>query len=114
MNTNMTYTTELERKKNIIVSFAKYVEQDYNSVATRILRQAYTKMYEILKETPMTQRMNVIEDCEFQVKAPDSVPVELRKEDFIANILGKLMVAIFTLTHMNLKEDLLEAMKSIE
>lgn len=105
--------TELERKKNIIVAFIRYVENDYNGSATMVLRKAYTTMYEHIKETPMAQRMNVIEDYEFQVKAPDSVPVELRKEDFIANILGKMMVTIFTLTHMDLKEDLLEAMNAI-
>jgi hypothetical protein len=114
MNTNMTYTTELERKKNIIISFAKYVEKDYDGETTMILRKAYTTMYEYLKELPVAQRMNAIDGYEFEVKAPASVPVELREESFIANILGKLMATIFTFTHMNLKEDLLEAMKSIE
>ena len=114
MNTNMTYTTELERKKNIIISFAKYVEKDYDSVATMVLRHAYTKMYEHLKETPVAERMNVIDDYEFDVKAPATVEVDLSRDKFIANILGKLMATIFTLTHLDLKEDLLEAMKSIE
>jgi hypothetical protein len=110
----MTYTTELERKKNIIISFTKEVEKDYNGITGQVLRGAYHHMYKFLKETPEAQRMNVIDEYEFEVKAPTSVPVELRKEDFIANILGQLMKAIFTLTHLNLKEDLLEAMKSIE
>jgi hypothetical protein len=114
MDTNMTYTTELERKKNIIISFAKYVEKDYNSVATMCLRQAYTTMYELLKETPMAERMNVIDGYEVEVIPPASVPSDPSREKFISNILGKLMMTIFTLTHMDLKEDLLEAMKSIE
>lgn len=112
MNTNMTYTTELERKKNIIMSFAKYVEKDYNGTATMVLRKAYTTMYDHLKETPVAQRMNVIDEYEFEVKAPTTV--EHPEEKFIADILGKLMATIFTLTHTDLKEDLLEAMKSIE
>jgi hypothetical protein len=114
MDTNMTYTTELERKKNIIVSFAKYAEKDYNSGPMTVVRQAYKKMYEHLNETPVAQRMNVIDEYEFEVKAPASVPVELRNEKFISSVLMKLLATIFTLTHMDLKEDLLEAMKSIE
>jgi hypothetical protein len=114
MDKIMTYTTELERKKNIIITFTRYVEKDYNGMATMALRQAYSKMYDHLKETPVAQRMNVIDEYEFEVKAPASVPVDLSREKFIANILGKLMATIFTLTHMDLKEDLLEAMKSIE
>jgi hypothetical protein len=114
MNTNMTYTTELERKKNIIVSFAKYVEKDYNSVATMCLRQTYSTMYEFIKETPIAQRINAIEEYEFEVKPPTSVPADPSRDKFIADILGKMMVTIFTLTHTDLKEDLLEAMKTIE
>ena len=114
MNTNMTYTTELERKKNIIITFIRYVEKDYNGVATMCLRQAYSTMYELIKETPMAQRMNVIEEYEFQVKPPASVPTDPSREKFIADILGKMMATIFTLTHTDLKEDLLEAMKSIQ
>jgi len=114
MDTNMTYTTELERKKNIIIAFTRYVEKDYNSVATMCLRQAYTTMYELLKETPMAERMNVIDGYEVEVIPPASVPADPSREKFIANILGKMMMTIFTLTHMDLKEDLLEAMKSIE
>lgn len=110
----MTYTTELERKKNIIIAFTRYVEKDYNSVATMCLRQAYTTMYELLKETPMAERMNVIDGYEVEVIPPASVPADPSREKFIANILGKMMMTIFTLTHMDLKEDLLEAMKSIE
>ena len=114
MNTNMTYTTELERKKNIIMSFAKYVEKDYTSVPMMCLRQTYSAMYELIKETPMAQRMNVIEEYEFEVKPPTSAPIDPSRDKFIADILGKMMVTIFTLTHTDLKEDLLEAMKSIE
>ena len=114
MNTNMTYTTELERKKNIIISFSKYIEKDYNSETTMVLRNAYTTMYELLKETPVGQRMNVIDGYEIEVKAPTSIPADPSREKFIADILGKMMMTIFTLTHMDLKEDLLEAMKSIE
>ena len=114
MDKIMTYTTELERKKNIIMSFAKYVEKDYNGTATMVLRQAYTTMYELLKETPMAERMNVIDGYEVNVIPPASVPADPSREKFIADILGKLMMTIFTLTHMDLKEDLLEAMKSIQ
>jgi hypothetical protein len=112
MNTNTPYMTELERKKNIIMSFTNYVEQDYNGPATMVLRKAYTTMYEHLKETPVGQRMNVIDEYEFQVIAPTTV--QRPAENYISNILGQLMKTIFTLTHLNLKEDLLEAMKSIE
>ena len=110
----MTYTTELERKKNIIVSFAKYVEKDYNSVATMCLRQTYSSMYELIKETPMAQRINVIEEYEFEVKPPTSVPADPSRDKFIARVLREVLVTIFTLTHTDLKEDLLEAMKTIE
>ena len=51
---------------------------------------------------------------EVNVIPPASVPADPSREKFIADILGKLMMTIFTLTHMDLKEDLLEAMKSIE
>jgi hypothetical protein len=114
MDKIMTYTTELERKKNIIITFTRYVEKDYNSVATMCLRQAYSTMYELLKETPVAERMNVIDGYEVEVIPPASVPADPSREKFIANILGKMMATIFTLTHMDLKEDLLEAMKSIE
>lgn len=114
MNTNMTYTTELERKKNIIITFTRYAEKDYNTGPWMVIRQAYSKMYEHVKETPEAQRMNVIEEYEIEVKPPASIPTDPSREKFIANILMKLLATIFTLTHTDLKEDLLEAMKSIQ
>lgn len=113
MNSNMTYTTELERKKNIIIAFTRYAEKDYNTGPWMILRQAYTMMYNTLKDIPVAQRMNVIEDYEIEVKPPASVPVDPSRTQFITNTLMKLLATIFTLTHMDLKEDLLEAMKSM-
>jgi hypothetical protein len=109
----MTYTTELERKKNIIVSFTKYVEKDYCGTASAVLRSTYKQMYEILKDLPVEKRMYAIDNYTYEVKAPTSVPDGLRQEDFVANILGQLMTTIFTLTHMDLKEDLLDAMYAI-
>jgi hypothetical protein len=112
MNTNMTYTTELERKRTLLIGFTKEIEKDYNGLTTKILRGIYKEMYEFLKDVPVGERMNVIDNIAFQAKMPTTVPIG--EKEFLSNVIGALMTAIFTFTHLNLKEDLLEAMKSIE
>ena len=114
MNTNMTYTTEQERLRTLLMRFTKEIEKDYNGITTKVLRGAYQHMYNILKELPVEKRMYEIDTYTYKVQAPASVPMELRREEFIAGILTDLMRAIFTFTYADLKEDLLEAMKSIE
>jgi hypothetical protein len=114
MDTNMTYTTELERKRTLLIGFTKEIEKDYNGLTTKILRGIYKEMYEFLKETPVGERMNAIDNFTFQAKMPTTVPIGETEKEFLSNVIGALMTAIFTFTHLNLKEDLLEAMKSIE
>jgi hypothetical protein len=114
MNTNMTYTTELERKRTILIGFTKEIEKDYNGLTTKVLRSIYKEMYEFIKDVPVGERMNVIDNIAFQAKMPTTAPIGESEKEFLSNIIGALMTAIFTFTHLNLKEDLLEAMKSIE
>jgi hypothetical protein len=114
MDKIMTYTTELERKRTLLIGFTKEIEKDYNGLTTKILRGIYKDLYEFIKDVPVGERMGVIDDIRILAKLPSSAPIGETEKQFLSQIIGALMTAIFTFPHLNLKEDLLEAMKSIE
>jgi len=101
----MTYMTEEERKTNVVIALTKIVEEKYESEVFLVVREAYQKMYEALNDAPKEWRMEIIEGYKMEI--------ELNKDNHIAYIIWKFFNFIFTKTYMNLKCDLLEAMKSI-
>ena len=116
MTTIMTYTTEQERKKNIIIALTKAVENTQHYASTKMLQESYKTMYEALKDIPEEERLEWIENCSYEVKKQIDEKVsdpEFDKGQFVVLILGKLFSLIFALTYKDLKGDLLEAMKSL-
>jgi hypothetical protein len=110
----MTYTTEEERRMNIIISLIPQVEQLYATDLFGWLRDSYRAVHNAIAEMPVEARMDWIKS--FEIEGKEIKPSESIKigELSIMNIMVKLFGLIFTLTHKDLKEDMIDAMKSIK
>ena len=114
----MTYTTEEERKMNIIIALIPSVEHLYDSDLFAWLRDSYRAVHNAIVELPMDARLEWIKS--FEIEGKEMKPSESYKElvkigDLtILNIMVKLLGLIFTLTHKDMKENIIDAMKSIK
>lgn len=109
----MTYTTEEERKMNIIIALIPQVEHLYATDLFGWLRDSYRAVHNAIAEMPVEARMEWIKSFEIEGKEMKSESIKIG-ELSIMNIMVKLLGLIFALTHKDLKEDMIDAMKSIK
>jgi len=105
--------TEEQRKKALIVKLIPIVESVYDGEMMKTMKEGYALMYEALNDTPVEERLAMIESYTFEVAPPASIPKDENTTGRMALILLKLFTTIFTMTYKDLKGDLLEALKSV-